>query len=290
MSTDSALTLKKIFRNGEITQYESALPFLEKSELVNLLIADIKIDVINVLNRLIELAEIPFALELPQAKQWILYLLNTSFAEDGFSFSGKSDDILACYNAMICSVLIKAGFTESNEVNIGINWILEYQSFGRGEESIWPGSRAKSYGGCLKSTPCYVGVVKSTIALSDYILATGSNNHKIHSKLESGLQYILSHKLYQRHSSGEPIRDYITKFSYPFNYRINILELLALMKSNNLIDNAACSPALELLEKKRKKDGSWHMNRGYQPKFWIDFDKTKQPGLWLTDFIESQIL
>ncbi len=290
MSIDSALTLKKLVRKGEVNDLKTAMPFLENSELINLLVSDFEIDVINVLNRLIELAEIPYALDLPKSKKWISFLLNAAENGAGFSFSGKSDDILACYNAMICSVLIKAGLSDSKEVNIGIKWILDFQSFIRGTESNWKGSRANKYGGCLKTTPCYVGVAKSTIALSDYVKATNTQNDNIHSKLDDGLEYILTHNLYQRQSNGRPIRDYLTKLSYPFSYRVNILELLALMKSHNLIDDPRCHPALELLSKKRKKDGSWYMNRCYQPKYWIDFDKTKQPGLWLTDYIESQIL
>ncbi len=289
MPIDSALTLKKLVRNGEVTDFNAALPYLEKSILVNQLVTDFELDVINVLNRLTELAEIPYALDLPKSTKWISYLLNAASNVAGFSFSGESDDILACYNAMICSVLIKAGLADSKEVGIGIKWILEYQSFTRGKESNWQGSRAKKYGGCLKTTPCYIGVVKSTIALSDYIKANNSKNHEIHSKLSEGLQYILAHGLYQRQSNSRPIRDYITKLSYPFSYRVNILELLALMQTHNLLDDPRCHLALELLSKKRKKDGSWYMNKSYQPKFWIDFDKTKQPGLWLTDYIESQI-
>ncbi len=290
MEIDSALKLKKLVRKEEIQDYSSAFPLLEDSKLLSELLADFEMDVANVLNRLIQIIEIPFAHKLPKVQQWIQYMLESSITSDGFSLLGKSDDILSCYNAMICSVLIKSGRSGSSEVKKGIDWILKYQTFDRDCKSSWHGSRAKKYGGCLKQTPCYVGLVKSTIALSDYIIAENSKNDEIQSKFNQGLEYILNQNLYQRRSDGLPIRDYMIKFTYPFNYRTNIVELLSLMKANNRIDDVRCEPALNLLFKKRRKNGAWQANKVYHVKNWIEFDKIKQDGLWLTEYIESNIL
>ncbi len=289
MSVDSAFELKTLANQGKIFTYSDALEYLEQSALVAKLEADFEYDVLNVMNRLIQVLEIPFAIELPKSKLLLEYLLEKSACGDGFSYTGKPDNILSCYNAMICSVLIKAGYNDLPELYKGIRWIIEHQGFERNFQTKWQGSSSKKYGACLKRTPCYIGVVKSVIALSDYV-ASGKCDTDITAKLNQGLEYILSHHLYQKQTDSSPIRDYMIKLTYPFSYRTNILELLALMKKQEKLSDNRCRAALDYILKKRKKSGYWHANSGYNPKHWVTFDLPNKPGLWITHFIEQEVL
>lgn len=285
---DTALKLKIEFDRGNIKTFGQAKEKLSRSEVLRELSRNPGNDVLNIMNNLIQLAEIPFTKDIPEVQERISKMVRLGFCNDGFSYSGKSDDILSCYNSMITSLLIYYGFDKQEYIKAGIEWILKYQNFERGMENMWNGSSVLKYGGCMKKTPCYIGVVKAVKALSDYKHSSiYQSDNKVEDKLAQGLEYILSHNLYHKKSKDKPITGYITKLTYPFSYKTNIIELLHLMKDNGLIDDPRCSDAKQLLLKKRKKGTYWSANRIYSPKGWIDFDNPGEPGEWISYKIEK---
>ncbi|NJN26467.1 MAG: hypothetical protein HC819_11065 [Cyclobacteriaceae bacterium] len=280
---DSALILKQKVDSGEVKDFNHALDYLDNSEIVKELLTDFDFDILNLLNRLTEITEIPFAHRLDSVQKWINKLADSSFCDEGFSITGKREDILSCYNSMITSILIKMDYSHRDRINKGIEWILKYQNIERGAVNKWTGSRILKYGGCMKSTPCYIGVVKAMIALSDYRKYSDFNiNAQCEHKLTLGLKYILDHQIYYRQSNRQPITKDITKLTYPFSYKTNIIEILRLLKDNNLYSDLRCDLAKEYLRTKQQKDGCWKINSSYLPKCWIQFDKTKEAGLWVS--------
>ncbi|MCG8309783.1 MAG: hypothetical protein MI975_20475 [Cytophagales bacterium] len=280
---DSTLILKQKVDDQSIKTYREAKPFLDESDLFKQLLSKFELTGLNLLHRLIELSEIPFSYMNESVQLWRDQLADGTFCGDGFSLSGKADDLLACYNAMITSVLIKLNYHKTEKIESGIHWILKYQNTERNQENLWKGKGILKYGGCMKSAPCFIGVVKSMIALSDYkyeqpIKANNSVDHK----LNKGLEYILDHEVYKRKSNNSPVTKDITKLTYPFTYKTNLIEILRLLKRNGLIKDSRCSAALEALNKKQKKDGSWYVNRFYLPKGWIEFDKPNESGKWIS--------
>lgn len=261
---------------------------MDKSQLFNELLTEFEESSINLLHRLIQLSEIPFSQENVKAKKWRDKLADLTFCEVGFSLSGKPEDILACYNAMITNVLVKLDYPSYSRLVKGIEWIVKYQNVKRNQATEWKGRGIQKYGGCMKSTPCFIGVVKSMVALSDYEHKVQSKNKSIHEKLNNGLDYILDHKVFKRKSTNEPITKDITKLSFPFTYKTNIIEILRLLKNNDLLDDPRANEAKELLSKK-KKGGSWKADLVYKPKFWIEFDKSKQKSEWLDLEIKNTI-
>ena len=285
---DSALILKQKVDKKEITSYKEAKKYLDKSELMKRLLSDFNIDALNLLNRLIELAEIPFTCHIKKVNKWREQLAELSFCEEGFSLTGDKDYLLPCYNSMIKDILIRLEYSNIRYIKKGIDWIIKYQNVERGLENKWKGKGILKYGGCMKDTPCYIGVVKSMIALSNYRKQNYyERNDLLENKLRKGLNEILNHKIYKRKSDGEPITKDILKLSYPFTYKINLVEILKLIKDNDLIANVNCLHAKEHLISKRRKNGYWKTNSIYLPKNWIQFDKPKEPGLWITYEIEK---
>jgi len=287
--TDTALILKKQVDSDQINSFEQASELLGSSPVVQKLLSkNFNEDALNLLNRLTELSEIPFTGYLPQVREWCEKLVSLSSCEEGFSLSGKSDYLLSCYNSMIVSLLIRLDYGEKEPVRKGIDWILNYQQVSRNAQHTWNGSGIRKYGGCMKTTPCYIGVVKAMIALSDYKKREEYQPEKrLEDKLTAGLEYILEHQLFKRLSDGTPITNDITKITYPFSYKTNVIEILRLLKENELDRDPRCMPAKDFIMTKKKRDGYWRMNASYLPKAWILFDRTKVPGLWVTYEIQK---
>ncbi len=285
---DTALILKQKVDLGEIKDFNQASDYLDKSEIVKDLLTDIDFDILNLLNRLTEISEIPFAHRIERVQKWINKLADLSFCDYGFSITGKSDDMLSCYNSMITSILIRMDYSDKDRIDKGIKWIIDYQNLERGAKNNWSGSRILKYGGCMKTTPCYIGIVKAMITLTDYKKRSDYvTNDNIESKLKTGLEYILDHKIYLRQSNGQPITKDINELTYPFSYKTNVIEILRLLKDNNLDSDSRCDLAKAYLQAKKQKDGYWKINSSYLPKCWIQFDKPKEPGLWISNEIRK---
>ncbi|MCG8577836.1 MAG: hypothetical protein MI810_23360 [Flavobacteriales bacterium] len=279
---DSALELKQKYQDKLISNVEQAIPYLEQSSLFQNLLIDFEMNNLNLLHRLIQIAEIPFSYYHPKVSSWRDQLAQNTFCEEGFSLNGEKDDLLACYNAMITSVLFELKYENISQLQAGINWILKYQNVDRNRENKWNGKAIHKYGGCMKSTPCYIGIVKSMITLTAAKKRKDLNIEKVQPKLNKGLEYILDHQLYQRKSNSAPITKDITKLTYPFTYKTNLIEILRLLKSNDKLEDQRSSNALEFILKKQKKDGFWRVNSFYKPKFWVDFDLPKQKAEWIS--------
>jgi hypothetical protein len=128
------------------------------------------------------------------------------------------------------------------------------------------------------------------LALSDYKRSIYySYNKALEDKLKCGLEYILSHEVFKRKSNGEPITSDISTITYPFTWKTNIMEILRLLKDNQLLSDSRCSAAKEYLAEKKRKDGCWYIQPTYisKNKAWVPFDKMKEPALWTGYLIES---
>jgi hypothetical protein len=290
VNMDKALEMKIKYENNEIKSFQEAEEYLYASDIYKSLLADFDFNVLNLLWRLIQLSEIPFSGKNPKVAEWLNKLVEKTYTGDGFSLNGKNDYLLSCYNGMITSVLIRLGYVGAEKINKGINWIIQYQNVNRGEKCDWTGSGLKKYGGCMKNTPCYVGLVKSTIALSDYKHSEYyQSDADLEAKIEKALDYILNQKVFLRLSDNKPITNDITKLAYPFTWKTNIIEILRLLKDNQKLNDTRCSEAKEYLKRKQKKDGSWWINTSniMKNKSWIGFDKSREKGFWVSHEIEK---
>lgn len=295
MIEDSALTLKKIYEKGEDVSIEKAKVMLKQSELINKLLIppsrppNTFVGLRAYMWRLLELSEIPFTNVLEKVQSWVQTLVDKSYIQEGFSLEGHRDNLLACHNAMITTILIRMGYENIEKINAGIKWILTYQSVERGKECTWSGSDLFTrFGGCMKKVPCYYGVVKSIVALSEYNRRFGGSDRS-KEKLRKGLEYILLHRVFMKLSSDNPIEDSIVLNFYPYTYKSNIIEILTLLKENNLLLDERCHDAINILKKKKRDDGYWQADTSFMKSAWIDFDIPKKPGLWITYIINRII-
>src|SRR5690554_2449288 len=290
---DPALTLKKEFDRGAEFSMEEAQKALKKSGLVNKLVTKPKqrpgtfVGLRAYEWRLLELSEIPYTYTLDTVKEWLAMLIERTYIKEGFSLTGDKDGLLSCHNSMITTILIKMNYEDKDLIDAGINWIIKYQNSNRGEKCNWTGRDLfTKYGGCMKKTPCFYGVVKSMITLSEYNKKYEASQ-EIQNKLSKGLEYILEHNVYKKLSTGEPIESSIIKNFYPYTYRTNIIEILSLLKANGLLGDERCNDAMDVLRQKRRDDGFWQADTSYMKTAWVDFDKPKKPGQWISYVIKN---
>ncbi len=277
---DSALQLTIAVNQRQHIQNPEEL--LHNSALVQALTATFEKKPMFAIWRCIALAEIPFAATLPYTKQVVKYIQNHLVTPAGFTLTGKEDDLLPCYNAMLVEAFSKLGYANTPEVANAVEWIKTYQPFERNQPSPWRGKGTKKYGGCLQATPCFIGIAKTVKALYAYQQATGGQDTKAAALVDKGMEYLLSHNLFQRRSSGLPINNHILDLAYPASYQLNVVELLEIAYRTGNIHHSGCNAAIEYVQSKKTKDGYWKSNYTYKGEGYLLFDKRGQKAEWLT--------
>ncbi|TLG71525.1 hypothetical protein [Culicoidibacter larvae] len=233
--------------------------------------------------RLIALSELDDAFELIYAQQVIDYVREHLFCEVGFSFTGKRDDIVPCYNAMILEALCKLGLADSEEVEVAVNWIRQYQFFAHGGMSEWDGRGILKYGGCLQATPCYIGVAKTVKALLVYQRTASKAAPWVAELIENGMAVIKQHQFCFRLTNGKPISKHIMETAFPASYVLSINELAEIAwLSGNSNDESTAKMKQYLLDI-RDDAGMWGVMYQYKGDGYISFDGGKRQSPWITD-------
>ena len=279
---DSALKLKRAYDVGIILSEIEIDHMLASSELVQTLTAPLSYKSLSPIWRFIALAEIPYSFRLDYTQKLADYVDKIFATEVGFSLTGKPDDLLPCYNAMLIEAMSKLGQADRLSVKTAVKWIKNYQVFERNRDTTWLGSGIKKYGGCMKGTPCYIGIAKSVKALIYYNLNAEKFDHEVDALINIGTNYLLEHHLFQRLSDQKPITTHILDIAYPPSYHLNIVELLEIAYLTENMNDIRVTDALAEVNRKKTKNQDWRINSIYKADGYISFDRRGQKGEWVS--------
>lgn len=279
---DSALILRMNDDAGISMSQGEIDHLLGASELVNKLTEDFQEKPLYAVWRLLALAEIPYTENLEYTRQVIKYITHHLSTQSGFALSGKAAELLPCYNAMVLEAFSRLGYAKTEPVLNALNWIKKYQPFERNAISSWDGTGTKKYGGCLKETPCYIGIAKTVKALAHYSQAIHHADPEVTAAIEKGVRYLRDHELYKRLTNREPITKHIMDIAFPASYQLNIVELLEIAYLTGNIHKDQCKDAIAFINGKRTKEGFWKINYAYKADGYVSFDKKGMKGDWVT--------
>lgn len=286
---DAALVLKMSFDKGAKYDDKTINALLKSSELIHVLTANFVSKPLYAIWRIIALSEIPYTNRLEYTKQVVEYINKHLATQCGFTLTGKAADLLPCYNAMLVEAFSKLGYANTIHVQNAVTWIKRYQLFDRNLTTDWTGKGIQKYGGCLKATPCFIGIAKSVKALIYYDIAMDGKDKDIATLIARGMDYILQHNLYKRLTNQQPINNHITDLAFPASYLLNIVELLEMAYLTGNINHRGCKDALDYVMSKQTKEGSWKIDYIYKADGYVSFDNRGKRGQWLTYLIEKYI-
>lgn len=284
--SDTALELRKKVDAGLLLSDDTIGELLDASLLVRDLTAEGVSKPLAMVWRLIALSEIPYAERLPYTRDLITRVVEELGCEMGFSLSGDAKMFLPCYNSMLLSAFCRLGMHEHPLVQKGVQWIIGNQPFSRNKPIQSLGKLSfDRYGGCFKNTPCYIGIVKATHALVTYNRSV--TDSAVQAKAAEGIEYILSHALFKRKSTGTPITKHMLDLSFPESYHTNIVDLLRLMVIAGVDRDPRMSEAVAYVKGKVLADNRWRVSFRYKADGYRVFDKGRQPAEWLSYILKS---
>ncbi|MFV0414268.1 MAG: hypothetical protein ACK5L3_13550 [Oscillospiraceae bacterium] len=277
---DTALALRRAADAGQLPPPSEVGALLRQSPLVSRLTASFEPKPTYAVWRLVALAEIPGTGQLPYTQALLRYIEQNMVCEWGFSLDGTAGYFLPCYGAMLLEAYCKLGLAHRAAAQNTLARLKRYQRLERGTPTLWEGKGIQKYGGCLKSTPCFIGVAKSVKAAAHYCHATAHADKEAEAFVERGMAYILQHRLYQRLSSKEPINGHILDIAFPASYQLNIVELLELCLLTGRLGHPACADALAYVNSKRGPGGFWKTTHSYRGPGYVLFDPRGKPAEW----------
>ncbi len=95
-------------------------------------------------------------------------------------------------------------------------------------------------------------------------------------------EFILMHKLFRSDKTGEIINPNFLKLYYPCRWYYDVLKALDYFQSAQVPYDPRMNDALELLTKKRTKDGLWKLAAKHPGQTHFEMEKAGQPSRWNT--------
>lgn len=95
-------------------------------------------------------------------------------------------------------------------------------------------------------------------------------------------EFLLLHRLYRSDKSGEVINKRFLMLSYPSRWFYDILRALDYFQYADIPYDPRMQDALDVLSKKRRKDGTWPVQSRHAGKFHFEMEQTGKASRWNT--------
>ncbi|MFB5318578.1 hypothetical protein ACE4XI_21665 [Enterococcus avium] len=269
----------KVDQNKEISD---PFDYLDHSDIIKNYAKMTKLKPLGKIFALIGLAEIPYAEKLPITQELLAFVNQNLSTSEGFSFTGKLEEIVPCYNAMLFEAYCRLGLGKSSEAQNALQWIKQYQVFDRQQKTTWPHKGICKFGGCMMRVPCYIGIGKTMRALLTYQEKVDPHDEKVNALIEQGVDYMLQHNLYQRLSTGHPISPHITESMFPQSYVLSLTDLMYIIEKSQYTTDPRAHDLLQLIHQKKTKTGGWKIDYIYKYAGYLPFENRRKDSEWIT--------
>lgn len=99
---------------------------------------------------------------------------------------------------------------------------------------------------------------------------------------DDACSFLLSHRLYRSHRSGEVMNREFLQLHHPTRWRFDVLRGLDALGTTGALRDPRCEEALQLVRQLRRSDGCWSADSTYRGPTHIRYPKPGQPHPWLT--------
>jgi hypothetical protein len=97
-----------------------------------------------------------------------------------------------------------------------------------------------------------------------------------------GREFLLEHRLFRSHRTGEVVDERMLRFSFPARWRYDVLRALDYFQDARAPYDPRLQDALDLLLKKRLPDGRWKLENRHPGRIFFDLEAVGQPSRWNT--------
>jgi hypothetical protein len=160
-------------------------------------------------------------------------------------------------------------------------WAHERQQIcqkGWGRRLLARQDRSGMWGGGLYS-PKWVSTTYTMLLLRRLGL---SPTHPQAQAQAQGREFLLEHRLFRSSTSGAVVNPAMTRFSFPPRWHYDVLRGLDHFQEVAAERDERLSDAMELVYKKRRRDGRWPLQNRHPGRAFFEMEKVGRPSRWNT--------
>jgi hypothetical protein len=139
---------------------------------------------------------------------------------------------------------------------------------------------------CRRSSGATHASVHTTISvlegLRHYERHCGRGIHALRTAQRRGREFLLAHRLFRSHRTGEIIKPAFIKFSFPPRWHYDILRALDYFQAANAPRDKRLTDAIEIVHRSRRPDGRWPLQSRYRGKTYFELERLGAASRWNT--------
>jgi hypothetical protein len=211
-----------------------------------------------------------------QARKACKLLLNEGLQPDGgidygiwAKWRGKGE---TCVTGMVLSILSYFRYDDAR-LDIVAGHLLEQQM----PDGGW---------NCRRPDGATHSSVHTTISalegLRHYELHCGGELQAVRTAQRRGREFLLVHRLFRSHRTGEIIKPVFTKFSFPPRWHYDILRALDYFQAVNAPCDQRLTEAIDIVRSSQRADGRWLLQNRYRGKTYFELERLGAASRWNT--------
>jgi hypothetical protein len=118
--------------------------------------------------------------------------------------------------------------------------------------------------------------------LRSYELHRGREDREVRIAQRRGREFLLAHRLFRSHRTGEIIKPAFTQFSFPPRWHYDILRALDHFQAVNAACDQRLAEAIEIVRRTQSVDGRWPLQNRYRGKTYFELERLGAPSRWNT--------
>lgn len=207
-----------------------------------------------------------------QARAACRLLLDEGLQRDGgvnYGWWGVSE---TCVSGMVLSIL---SYFEHDDDRLDeiVSYLLEQQM----PDGGW--NCRRRFGATHSSVHTTISALEG---LRHYELNRGRKLPAVRAAQGRGREFLLVHRLFRSHRTGEIIKPVFIRFAFPARWHYDILRALDYFQAVKAPRDPRLADAIEIVEQTRREDGRWTLQHHWKGKTYFEMERQGAPSRWNT--------
>lgn len=140
----------------------------------------------------------------------------------------------------------------------------------------WNCSRPSKHGSFHTTASALEAMRECSVAMAPHVPA------EVTAAEEAGLEFLLAHRLFRSHRTGEVVDEQFLRFSFPPRWHYDLLRGLDLFWAGGALTDERLEDAIDVVQRKRRNDGRWPLQQRWPGETWFEMETVGQPSRWNT--------
>lgn len=207
-----------------------------------------------------------------QARKACALLLDGGLQRDGginYGWRGRSE---TCITGMVLSILSHFECDDDRLDTIAEHLLRQQMTDGG-----W--NCRRDLGATHASVHTTISVLEG---LRHYEVHRGRRVRAVQAAQRRGREFLLVHRLFRSHRTGEIIKPVFIRFAFPPRWHYDVLRALDYFQAASAPRDPRLADAIEIVQSTRRSDGRWSLQHRWKGKTYFELERLGAPSRWNT--------